>query len=613
MAAARALGPKLYRRLGLTAGSGLLCLGLLAGQMQAIDPVRVLGALGQVGWLPWVLAACATLISFCAVAGYDLALHRHLATGISPGRARSAGFAAIAIGQTVGMGVVAGTLVRWRLLPELGFLGAARLSLLVAGSFLVAWAVLTVLVLVTVPGAPYSGVAIWGLVAVAVLLCGLAFPRPGMPNLITGARLIFLAAIDCGAAALALWLLVPADIGLAAFLPAFLLAFGAGLLSGSPAGLGAFELVLLALLPAAPPEALVAGVLAWRGLYYALPALAGAGVALLCHGDAGLTLPSLAAPEIAEAGLGAQGTLRPHAAGFLAGRTPHGLVALAAVADLDRFQAAAQEEGRFPVLYKADARTAARARAAGLAVLPVACEAWLCPQDFGLDGPVRAGLRRKLRRAAATGVVAARAAEPDWTALAAVNTAWTAAHGGEYGFSMGRFDPAYCAGQQAIVASQAGRTVGFATFHAARVAGQVVWTLDLLRPAPDAPEGTAQLLVVAGIEAARAAGARILSLAAVPIGGWPDAADPVARLGRRLARDTMPGLMQFKAGFAPNWRRLYIAGPSWLALALVGWEIWRAVQRPAGRAEMRPTTTRLADNEIASGCNPWQREGDRPA
>lgn len=131
--------------------------------------------------------------------------------------------------------------------------------------------------------------------------------------------------------------------------------------------------------------------------------------------------------------------------------------------------------------------------------------------------------------------------------------------------------------------------------------------------AADAAEGTAQLLVVAGNKAARLAQARILSLAAVPMGGWPDAADPVARLGRRLVGGTMPGLMQFKAWFAPEWRRLYIAGPSWLALALVGWEIWREVQRPVGRTEMRPTATRLADNEIASGRNPWQRGGDRPA
>ena len=141
---AGAVGVKVYRRLAVTAGSGFLFLGLLLEQLQAMDPGRVLGGMGQVGAWPWLAAALATWASFRAVAGYDLALHRHLATGVDPGRARQAGFAAIAIAQTVGLGVVSGALVRWRLLPELGLPGAARLSLLVALAFLASWAVLTV-------------------------------------------------------------------------------------------------------------------------------------------------------------------------------------------------------------------------------------------------------------------------------------------------------------------------------------------------------------------------------------------------------------------------------------------------------------------------------------
>ena len=249
---------------------------------------------------------------------------------------------------------------------------------------------------------------------------------------------------------------------------------------------------------------------------------------------------------------------------------------------------------------------AARARAAGLAVLPVAREAWLDPQDFRLEVPARAGLRRKLRRAAGAGVTAGFDARPDWAALATVNAAWAAAHGGEYGFSMGRFDPAYCAGQQVVVARQGERVVGFATFHMATISGKGGWTLDLLRPAPAAPEGTAQLLVTAGIAAAQAAGATRLSLAAVPIGSAVDELGAVARLGRRLAPGAMPGLQQFKAGFAPEWRRLYIVAPSRLALALVGWEIWCAV-RGAAAPKMRRSARRDAEYEFASARNPWQR------
>lgn len=608
-----ALRPRMYRRLGLTAGSGLLFLGLLAGQVRTVDLGGVLGAMGRVGWTAWLAAALATWASFRAVAGYDLALHRHLATGVDPARARRAGVAAIAIAQVVGMGVVSGALVRWRLLPALGLLGALRLSLLVALSFLGAWAVVTALVLALVPGAPFAWLAPWGLAGAALALgTALVWPRSWMPNLITASRLLALAAVDCGAAALALWLLVPADIGFATFLPVFLLALGAGLVSGSPAGLGAFEIVLLGLMPG-EDAALLAGVLAWRGVYYAAPALIGAGVALLAGGEGDRPLAPLAAPECAEAGLARQGTLQPHPAGFIAGRTAHGLVALAAVADLGRFRAAAREEGRWLILYKAGGRGAARARAAGLAVLPVAREAWLSPRSFRLDLPARAGLRRKLRKAAAAGVTASPAVHPDWAELARVNAAWAAARGGEHGFSMGRFDPGYCAGQQLIEARQGGRLVGFATFHAARLSGKTVWTLDLLRPDPSSPEGTAQLLVTAGIEAAGAAGVARLSLAAVPIGSCPGERGPVARLGRWLAPGAMGGLAQFKAGFAPDWRTLYIAGPSHLALALVGWDIWRAVRHPPPAGKMSPTTRLHEEYEFASARNPWQREGDRPA
>lgn len=607
-------GPRIYRRLALTAGSGLLFLALLAGQLQPLEPGRVLGAMAQVGAGPWLGAVLGSWVSFRAVAGYDLALHRHLATGIDPARARRAGVSAIAIAQTVGMGVVSGALVRWRLLPELGFVGAARLSLLVALSFLLSWAVLAAGVLAVLPGSAQGGHASW--VAGAVVLVVLAaqlWPRRWLPNLITLTRLLLLAAVDCVGAALALWLLVPGELAFAAFLPVFLLALGAGLVSGSPAGLGAFEIVLLALLPEPGREALLAGVLAWRGLYFAVPAMIGAAVALLARAEAGGAVPALAAPAIAEAGLAAQGDLAPHPAGFLAGRTPHGLVALAAVADLARFRAAARQEARLPVIYKAEARLAARARAAGLAVLPVALEAWLKPQEFRLDLPARAGLRRKLRRAAAAGLTAGLDAAPDWGALARVNAAWVAARGGEHGFSMGRFDPGYCSGQRTVVARQAGRVLGFATFHAARPGAGAVWTLDLLRPDPAAPEGTAQLLVTAGIEAARAAGVARLSLAAVPIGAVPGETGSIARLGRRLAPESGTGLAQFKAGFAPDWCRLYIAGPSHLALALVGWEIWRRVLHPPPLADMRSVTRRVADYEIASKRNPWQRGEDRPA
>jgi phosphatidylglycerol lysyltransferase len=612
---ARVLRPKVYRRLALMIGLSGLFLGLLMQRLQGLDPGTVLRAMGEVGGLAWAAALGATWVSFRAVAGYDLALHRHLATGIAADRARRAGFAAIAIGQTVGLGVISGALVRWRMLPELGFFGAMRLSLLVALSFLLAWSVVCAVVLSFASVGPLTWLApavLGGFVILGVVV--LVWPRPWMPNLITQGRLVALAAVDCLFAGLALWLLVPGALGFAAFLPVFLLALGAGLVSGAPAGLGAFEIVLLALLPGVAQADLLAGILAWRVTYYAGPALAGAVVALLARPEADgqrrapRPAPPIPAPEVAEGWLIAQGDLAIHPAGFIAGRTRHGLVALGEVADLAAFRAAATDEGRWPVIYKADPRMAARARASGMAVLPVALEAWLDPQDFRLELSSRAGLRRKLRKAASA-VIAAAENQPDWLALAAVNQAWAAARGGEHGFSMGRFDPAYLAGQLVVVARQGDCVVGFASFHRAHLDGEMVWTLDLLRPDPSAPDGTAHSLVMAALQAARSEGVHRLSLAAVPVGCQKDERGIVARLGRRPAAP-LRGLCQFKTGFAPNWQRLYIAGPGLAALALVGGEIWGRVRNPPALPIMSPTTRPHEEYEIAMDRNPWQREED---
>lgn len=612
---AGAVRPRLYRRLAVTAGLGALFLGLLAQRLEAVDPQLVLSALGGIGAVTLAGAALSTAVSFWAVAGYDQAWHRHLRTGIVPARAARAGFAAIAIGQTVGLGVVSGALVRWRMLPELGLVQAMRLSVLVAGSFLLAWTILASTILPVLPEAPMAGLAPVALgVALPGLGAALAMGRVAVPNLFTMARLFALATVDCLAAGLALWLLIPGDIPVAAFLPVFLLALGAGLVSGSPAGLGAFEIVMLALLPQAPQAELLAAILAWRVVAYALPALVGVGVALLADPVAGKQArPALPVPPVAEAGLVAQGEMFVDPAGFVGGRTAHGLVALSGVADLARFRATAREEGRWPVLYKLAGRPAVAARRAGLRVLPLAREAWLQPQEFRLDIPARAGLRRKLRRAEAAGVVAAVERAPDWVALARVNAAWTGARGREHGFAMGRFDPAYLAGQVVVVARQGGVVVGFVSFHAARIGGAGVWTLDLLRPDPLAPEGTAQAMVLAAIMAARAEGVRHLSLAAVPIGAREGERGPIARLGRTFAPEAMRGLDQFKCCFAPRWQRLYIAAPSWLALILVGAEIWRRVCHPQALANMSRTMGQDEEYEFAYRRDPWQRKGDPQA
>jgi phosphatidylglycerol lysyltransferase len=571
----------------------LLFLRLLQLRLDSVDIEAVQAAFARVSGWQWLAALALTGLSFHAVGRYDVLIHRHLCSGADPAVAGRAGMAAIALSQTLGLGVVTGGLVRWRLLPRTGLWQASRLSALVALSFLAGWALVTAGTLLLIPEAPFRPLAALVLAAgFGLMLLSLAAPPLRLrdqplrwPNAFTLGGLLALTALDTLAAGGALWLLCPPGeaLPLARFLPAFLLALGAGLVSGTPGGVGAFEMTLLALLPEAPEAPLLAAVLAWRGVYYALPALLGA--ALLARGPgrpAPACPPPVAGPPPAEAGLARQGQLALLDSGWLAGRTPHLLVGLLdpfapAGEALPRLIAEARAEARLPCLYKCGARTAVAARHQGFALLPVAREAWLDPQGFRLDRPALAGLRRKLRKAA--GLRITRPATLPLAEMQQVAQSWARARGGERGFSMGRFCPDYVGAQRVYLGWDGARLAGFVTFHEGPGRdGRGEWVLDLMRQAATAPDGTMQALVLQAITDAAAAGVGRLSLAAVPLHEGPECWP--ARLAHRLAGVDLSGLERFKAGFAPRWDPLYLAAPSRAALLLAGVEIARAIHRP---------------------------------
>ena len=265
---------------------------------------------------------------------------------------------------------------------------------------------------------------------------------------------------------------------------------------------------------------------------------------------------------------------------------------------LAALSATAGAEGRLPCLYKTGARMAAAARRAGWTVRPVAAEAWIRPAHFCLADPALAGLRRKLRRAARAGISAGAAGSPLPLAdMAEVAAEWARSHGGERGFSMGRWCPRYVAGQRVFLATHQGRLIAFLTLHDSP--GE--WTLDLLRSRPDCPDGTMYALLAAAIDAAASAGIPRLSLAAVP--------RPARR--PRSGKTSDGGLARFKAAFAPQWEPLYLCAPSRLAMAIAAADIARAVLRPAPLASVR-ASAHLEPNEIAPDTATWQGMALRP-
>ncbi len=633
-------------RIGITFAVSALFVTLLVQRLGDLDFAATWGAVSAVGPQAWAAAMGLTGLAFWAVGHYDAVLHRHFETGVDARRARAAGISAIAVSQTLGLGVVTGAILRWRMLPDQSFWLASRLTVAVALSFLAGWAVVTALAVIVFDMGGYAGfaAAVLGAAALAIALSVIAPPAPfRWPNLFTITALLGFCTVDTLAAAGALYILLPPDMGLtiALFLPAFLLAYGAGLLSGAPAGIGAFELTLLALLPQMPEAHLIAAILGWRLAYFALPAVLGALIAMrgprlqreiaapVLRNGAEVPL-SLLASAPAEYGLLAQGEHKvligkgPAAGGaWMVAPRGHVLVGLLGPAVQDTRRAsldtaiiglmeAARHIGRAPAIYKASARTAACARARGWRSLRTAREAVLRPASFDLATPARASLRRKLRRSQGAGVAAEhlQAGNLPMAELAAISQSWAQAHGGERGFSMGRFSADYIRRQRVYVARQGGVIIAFASFHS----GADEWTLDLMRSAPDLPDGAMHALIHAALADAARLGIARLSLASAPESAF--ASTPFARATARAARvlrlDAGHGLRRFKDAFAPDWQPRYLCAPSWPAVLIASASILRAIIYPrrlpqaAGQgAEYAPKR----DNRFALPAAIWHGKG----
>jgi len=550
----------------------------------------------------WCIALLLTIASFVSVAQYDFLAHRAIGTGTSAHHARVSGAASIALGQTLGLGVITGAIARWRLLPDLSVVRAGHLSAFVSLTFVVSWAAVTAsaCLLLPAPGWTFwpSVAALFALPVLAVAL--FIWPNPRvrgrtvtLPSLPLAAAFLLYASLDLVLAAGALFVLLPVGtLDVAHFLPLFLIALGCGLMSNTPGGVGPFELVLLTALPMADPAPLLAAILGYRIVYYALPAAMAAAVLLrplpvperrATHAPA----PRRIAPRSEIGAILQNGGYLSCAGSSTLALWPTGQT-MTAFADpvtgtapqaLDHLGTAARAAGCAAFVYKCGPRLARVARRAGWSVLHIADEAILDAASYTTDIPGRRTLRRKLRNASKAGLTLRFGHPLPLAAMARVDATWQARKNGARGGSMGRFCPHYLQDQWVGCAYVDGQLVGFVTAHRANDE----WCLDIMRQTDVAPDGTMHALVDAMIRAARRDGAAKVSLAATP--ACPDPSRAVWRgLARRVsARSGGPGLRQFKSAFAPVWVPRYAAarGPASLALALC--DVARCILAP-----MRP-------------------------
>lgn len=619
---------KQFLRQALPIGLATVFVALLAKNIAHMQFANIKIAFLTVSVTQWGIAAVATAMSFWVIGRYDAVIHRHLATKSPNSTAIRAGIAAIAVSQTTGFGLFTGALARWRLLPDLGFLQCTQISAAVAASFFAGLATvlsITSLILeIPIYGLPSETlwvklvllapfVGFFALVWASLFQPHVAFKSRKLhwPSLHAIFAITGLVAADTLAACGALYALLPPDLGVSFshFYPAFLIAFAAALISGTPGGVGPFEITLLLAFPTIPAETLIGAILAYRLIYYAVPALLGALV--LAQGPQNSKhsrkfmqetkgamgwLPSRMEALIhkaprAEANLLRQGEKSilhsPKGnSGLIISQRGQSLIALGDPISNDDtasliagFKHKAQSQNRIPFLYKTGARTAAEARRIGMHVSPVCKEAWLSPCAFDLAKSNHRQLRRKLRKAEKHGLSIKSLEHHDNLHFTLQNMTrvaqnWAQNHGGERGFSMGTYDPRYVQTQRCFLAYCDEQLVGFATFSTV----EAEWTLDLMRYENGCPDGTMYALIYAAIQTAAREGIPRLSLASTPWTPHKTALLPVRKMWKAFSdKFGGTGLTQFKASFDPNWETLYMAAPNRIGLILGAFDVARAV------------------------------------
>jgi uncharacterized membrane protein YbhN (UPF0104 family) len=266
-------------------------------ELHGLSADDFLASLKAVSLKGWVLAGCATLAAYAALAAYDHLALEHLGHKISLWFITICSFTAYALSHTVGASVFSGAVVRYRAYGSKG-LSAPETGILVAFcsfTFLLGTLMLSAIVLLVEPeitarfatflpiGASIStGLIILVLIALYVVgsLIGfrplrtrwfrLEYPKPSL-----AIRQLLIAPVELIAAAAIIYFALPeaGNPGYMVILGIFLASFSAALLSHAPGGLGVLELVFIAALPEMDPAGVLAGLAIFRLFYLIVPFL----------------------------------------------------------------------------------------------------------------------------------------------------------------------------------------------------------------------------------------------------------------------------------------------------------------------------------------------------
>ncbi|MFV0335290.1 MAG: bifunctional lysylphosphatidylglycerol flippase/synthetase MprF [Tropicimonas sp.] len=277
-------------------GAALFALGLYAlyHLLKPVDPADIAAQIRSIPASVLATALGATAVSYGALILYEWFGLRFIGRPLGPGIVALGGFLGYAFGNVIGISVVSGGAVRYRIYSAVGLnaLEVAAVSGYIAVALGVGLTLAGLGSLAIYPGAvggylPYAAGTVQavaaGLVALSVLLLlwlsatqrtlgfrGFQLRLPPLPDL-CGQFLVTLT--DIAAASFALWVLLPAGKpDFSVFIAVYAAATMIGVLSHVPGGIGVFETVVIGTLPAtvAVGDA-AAALLLFRLIYYLVP------------------------------------------------------------------------------------------------------------------------------------------------------------------------------------------------------------------------------------------------------------------------------------------------------------------------------------------------------
>jgi len=236
-----------------------------------------------------------TILNYLVMTGYDSLALRYIRNPLAYRKIAFASFIGYAFSTNIGLSMIAGSSVRYRLYSAWG-LSTIDITKVVAFYTLALW-----LGLGTVAGVmflieplalplllhlPFSSIQLLGILFLILVggylsLCALR-KRPlrirgwelSLPSVRLSLYQITVASLDWSLGGAVLYVLLPASpvLSYPAFLSIFLLAQIVGMLSQIPGGLGIFETMVLTFLkPILPIHVILGSLLVYRAIYYLLP------------------------------------------------------------------------------------------------------------------------------------------------------------------------------------------------------------------------------------------------------------------------------------------------------------------------------------------------------